>query len=358
MGTVSWTRVEASKGTVMDQGNAALQRVQGRMVQHHYSRSQVRDINRNRSKDLIDSTLAALRKRNPRLTELQINAQYEHMKRRLQTAELCINFSATGFFSTPNDTHSYQQMYERAFAKNGRHTYDTDSGLHHGFLLQSTQHNKADERVNADTRATFGKNIRNADGSFDPKFARIGSIMDPGNLVKTGDGEFLLSNRQFNPMTKQVFAALNYARRPHGCTMTYGCSHMVLSNKFKINAIYFAGDTFYQKNLRVSAEDQVSYDTLAGVFGKAKPTMQDQLFQTCVLSGQLPDADLDSQETNTLLEAHIFEPLLFTGNIQEIHLSPRDFRKSPPLTGAAWQNVQNNARAFCVKHGISLILTN
>lgn len=66
--------------------------------------------------------------------------------------------------------------------------------------------------------------------------------MGSGNLVAPAvdarNEELEASNPYFNPWSKQIFAALNYGRRPHGATVTYGRSYLVLNLKFKTNAIY------------------------------------------------------------------------------------------------------------------------
>ena len=148
-------------------------------------------------------------------------------------------------------------------------------------------------RVGADNRATFGKDMMSND-RFKPAFAGIGRVMNPGGLVAPtvdvdpGKPEVEASNPYFNPRSKQVFAALNYGRRPHGATVTYGHSYMVLNPKFKINAIYFAGDTFCNTSagsgVNVSADDQVSYDLLGAIYAKATPHLRQDIYKSCLLN--------------------------------------------------------------------------
>jgi hypothetical protein len=71
---------------------------------------------------------------------------------------------------------------------------------------------------------------------------------------------------------------------------------MVLSEKFKTNAIYFAGDTFFAsdeamniaKNLpagslaSVSAEHQVSFRLLAALYAFAGPKLRQELIASCL----------------------------------------------------------------------------
>ena len=127
--------------------------------------------------------------------------------------------------------------------------------------------NPAPLRAAADDKVTFRKDMMSG-GKFKAAFGGLGRVMSPGTLaaptVDAKDCEFVASNPYFNPKSKQVFAALNYGCRPHGSTVTYGHSYMVLNPKFKTNAIYFGGDTFgVTAGLNVAADDQISYDLLA-----------------------------------------------------------------------------------------------
>jgi hypothetical protein len=268
------------------------------------------------------------------------------MTEHLQTADLTINFRAQGFFTTPNKWGSYMQMYEVAVA--------TNQGL-----LQSTQVNRADRRVEADNDATFGKKGMKDGNRFDFKgaFEGLGRVMSPGAprrvvLPKEKFASYETTNPHFNPRSKQVFAALNYGRRPHGSCPKYGLSYFVLKPKFKINALYFAGNTFDQDKRKVSADDQVSFQLLAAIYGKAGMELRRDLEKSCLRNATLGD----SEEADLLLEAHLFEALLFSGNIETVYVCRSDEDSSgQTMDPMGWHNVITNARAFGEQHGAKVI---
>lgn len=182
--------------------------------------------------------------------------------------------------------------------------------------------------------------------------------MAPGALSKTAAGKYTATNPQFDPRTKQIFAALNYGRRPHGSTTRYGHSYLVLNDKFKHDALYFSGDTFgnIAGNAHVSAEDQISYDTLGAVFLKGVPAMRTDLLSSCLRGASLADTDKEA----LLLEAHLFEPLVFRGGTTTLCVSAKDDvpqadGTKTKLTGAEWTTIQANARAFATKQGLRLL---
>lgn len=200
--------------------------------------------------------------------------------------------------------------------------------------------------------ATFSAGNRKGP-TFEDEFEGIGRVMSPGGLkenLKVRTGEYLAKNPFFNPKSKQVFAALNYGYRPHGSTTQYGWSYLVLNPKFKTNALYFAGDTFLcgQLGTKISGNHQVSYRFLGGIFGKAHMNMRNPLFNSCILGQKLRDTN-DGYE---LLEAHLFEPLTFAGNLQAIFISAKEGGRA--MTASVLQTVQSNARAFANRHGAKL----
>jgi hypothetical protein len=172
--------------------------------------------------------------------------------------------------------------------------------------------------------------------------------------MKKGDkfASYETTNPHFNPRSKQVFAALNYGRRPHGACTKYGLSYFVLKPSFKVNALYFAGDTFAQSHSNVSAEDQVSFALLGAIYGKAGSELRKDLEESC-----LRDANLkDSEEPDQLLEAHLFEPLTFSGNLETIYVSRHDQDSDGAVMDPMeWHNVITNARAFGEEHGAKVV---
>ncbi len=334
-----------------------LQRVQANVVQHHYVRSELVDINNRKKSGLIQQTLTALSQtpQGRKCTQAQLMEGFEHMTKRLQTADLTINFKATSWFMTPNNYDSYTQMYERAV----RTVNVPGQSPYKQMRLKNDPLNPAKVRADTDDRVTFRKDVMAPGGAFAPAYGGMGRVMSPGALstptVDAQPGEFEASNPFFNPKSKQVFAALNYGRRPHGSATTYGRSIMVLNRRFKTNAIYFAGDTFgINAGLKVSADDQISYDLLGAIYGKASDMMKRDLYKSCILDGTLADAPT-STDVLLLLEAHLFEPLTFAGNLEAIFISGKDQLAGQPVTGNDWQTIQTNARAFATKHGAKVI---
>jgi hypothetical protein len=353
----SWTGGVKPTTPIQDQ-SSKVQSVQARVVQHHYVRAELRDINMRKGGGLIQATLDALKltPQGQRCTPAQLMEGFQHMTKRLQTADLSINFKAPSWFMTPNTYDSYTQMYERAVRK----VAVPGTPAYNQMRLKGDALNPAPLRASADDKVTFRKDMMSG-GKFKAAFGGLGRVMSPGTLaapmVDAQDGEFVASNPYFNPKSKQVFAALNYGRRPHGSTVTYGHSYMVLNPKFKTNAIYFGGDTFgVTAGLNVAADDQISYDLLGAIYAKAQPAMRTDLYKSCIHDGRLPDS-LPAYEITLLLEAHLFEPLTFGGNLEKIVLSGSDKLNGKALTGTEWQTIQTNARTFAAKHGAKLIFT-
>ena len=353
----SWTTGVTPTSPIQEQSNK-IQRVQARVVQHHYVRAELHDINTRKGGGLIQETVAALQKtpQGQRCTPAQLMDGFNHMTKRLQTAELTINFKAPSWFMTENTYASYTQMYERAV----RAVNVPGSPAFRQMRLKDDALNPAPTRASADDKVTFRKDMMSG-GNFKAAFGGLGRVMSPGALkaptVDAQDGEYEASNPYFNPKSKQVFAALNYGRRPHGSTVTYGRSYMVLNPKFKTNAIYFGGDTFtVTVGMNVAADDQISYDLLGAIYVKAQPGMKADLYKSCIHDGRLPDAK-PAYEITLLLEAHLFEPVTFGGNIETIYLSGSDKLNGKALTGTEWQTIQTNARKFAAKHGAKVIFT-
>lgn len=344
-------------------------------VQHAFVNARISDINRTAISKLFVPTLDALKAADPSLRKAsrqQLQDAFMHMTARLQSAQLTINLEAPRWFMQPNTYDTYTQMYERAVS--GGQMQLADSPM-----------NPASFRVAADDAATFPKSA--VDAKFQPAgmggswqkydikaqpspaparglaprgrgFGDAVQRMAPGALNKTAAGTYTASNMQFDPRTKQIFAALNYGRRPHGSTTRYGHSFLVLSDKFKRDALYFSGDTFgnIAGNANVSADDQISYDVLGAAFLKAVPAMRADLLSSCLKDAQLRDTDQEA----LLLEAHLFESLRFGGGATMLCISGKDDVPQAgggkaKMSGADWTTIQTNARAFATKHGLRLI---
>ncbi len=288
------------------------------------------------------------------LKQHQLIDIYKSVTERLQNSELTINFSAGSWFAKPNDYSSYTQMYERA----GTH-YDPATKESRTFL-QSAGTNPAAVRAKADDGVTFPKQWKGQDQTqrgLSPgarsgqgilnqmEFGSFKQVVRPakfGDMSKTETG-IVSDNHRFNAKTKQLFAALNYGRCPNGSAPNYGTSYMVLSDHFKLNAIYFGCDTFMVASQKSPAREQVSYNNLGALMG----TQSANMLTMYLLQGKrLTKSEASSPAA--LLEAHLFTDLPFTGNIKEIVLTEPD-----PTS-----DIANNARAFAKKHGARLIFTN
>lgn len=360
-------------------------------VQHAYVNCRLRDINgpqRNRHMTealrVLEAELPTLRRGKPARpdgsggkrdaeADPAILDAYGALQRGLQAAELTINFKSRSWFMTENHYPSYATMYERGMGADGSFTLtDADSA------------NPARMRAAADDKLTFPSNWVQVDTKlgditagrgadrYDMKvqpgarparglapgargMGDVAAKMTTGKLTQTAFGKgagahYTPQNPHFDPKTKQVFAALNYGRRPHGSSTFYGHSYLVLDHKFKTNAMYYIGDTFgvFLENSRLSGNDQVGYDLLGTLVAKTSGLRRKALIDSCYRNMRLPDTD----DMGMLLEAHLFEPLLFTGNVREVHVSATT--ADGPLTGAEWQTIQTNARKWARKHGARL----
>lgn len=345
-------RVEADpiieKGVPMSPSQALWKKVTGPsagLVQQHYVQGRMEALYR-RNKDLERLVAEKLINHNllvgQKLTGDRWLKVYEAINRRMQAASLTINFSAKSWFATENTYAGYTQLYER-------------TARHGGVAqLQSNAQNPARMRADIDDAVTF-KNLAGASPSRGPQrglapgrqgMDRVRAQMAFGakDELRTAAGkpgetlEFAESgNRQFNPKTKQIFAGLNYGRRPHGSNYDYGTSHLVLSPKFKVNALYYPGDTFMQED----ASKQVAFHIVGALVAWAPPNLLRDIIASCYLGQSLPDA----KHADLLVEGHIFDELTFAGNITEMVLD------------APYGSVYHqNAKKFATKHGIKLVL--
>lgn len=306
-------------------------------VQKAYTNSRTHDINVNHG--------AGLRAQAEYI--LGGSEAYDRLTQVLQSRDLTINIKASNWFSSPNLYESYTQMYERAIDK---HTGE--------MILTDTAVNKATDRAMVDDNVTFPadwhqsplpQNLQKrtgGSGGLDPRFQpsndRIMGRLKTGDLVESqqGSGQFKSTNKLFNPKTKQVFAALNYGRRPHGSSTYYGLSYFVLKPDLKVNAIYFPCDTFCAGT---GAQHQVTYQTLGAIVVHAFADMSQTIWNACMENMRLPDTD----DMNYLLEAHIFEKIPFTA-MSRLYLCVSDLDPRKATT------ILQNAHHFCKRWNIVL----
>ena len=340
----TWSPVTPKKTPVLQQ-NEIVQTAQAKVVQHHYVRAQVHTINADHEA-LILKTFDALRERPEysKSSNAELVDVFRRMTKRLQEAEICINFKASSWFMNPNNYESYTQMYERAV----RNVADDGQSPVHQMRLKNDPINDAKMRVLADDTVTFPPHMRQDQNKYkaiDPKspYGAIGRVMTPGVVTNlNGTDEWVGDNPFFNPKSKQVFAALNYGRRPHGACTAYGNSRLVLNPKLMVNLIYFAGDTFYYRAMNVSAEHQISYRLLAAIYAKTAGAFREDLYKSCILNQSLPDTG----DGHLLMEAHLFEPLRFAGNLSAMYISRLDEKTGKPLPLDAWSKIKINATNF------------
>lgn len=330
------------------------------LVQQHFVEARQNELKR-RNPDL-ESKVAKVLMEHPALKQLKLKGDqwlepYRKINKSLQGAELTINFSGESWFSTENLYSSYTQMYERSVGADGT------------MLLKSDKLNPADVRARVDDAVTFPKGWGAGAAPAVPQRGlrpgaqsaqRIKAQMAFGaqkrheHVVKSqGGGLFddgedtrqLLGvsslNKQFNPKTKQIFAALNYGRRPHGSSTLYGDCFLVLHPRLKANALYFGGDTFVLE--ATNRLDQTPYGMLGSIIAHAMPPLVDAIIASCYRGQALNDAD-KRDATDLLLEAHIFGALPFSESLVDVCM-PLRYRGTV---------IGTNAEKFVKKHAAKL----
>ena len=317
------------------------------LVQQHFVESRQEALYR-RNKDLEKLVKQALTTHKS-LASLKLSGDkwlpvYEKINRNLQAADLTINFNAASWFAQENKYETYAQAYERS----GRDAQGIAT-------LKGDRLNPAIVRADVDDRVTFPRPVAGAATPMPQRGltpgrqgqARVEAYMKFDPKLANADGTPLdrlkapvahSQNRHFDAKTRQVFAALNYGRRPHGSSYEYGGSHMVLNDKFKVNALYFGGDTFYIKD---AAAKQTAYHTLGALVAWADDALLTDIIRSCYAGTRLPD----TKDFRLLLEGHIFAEVAFSGGISTIFLD------------APAQSVYHvNAKTFAAKHGARLVL--
>jgi len=322
------------------------------LVQRHLVAARQEALYR-RNKDLEQRVAKALAE-HPKLQGQKLKGDrwlpvYEKISASLQSADLTINFPAESWFATENRFETYAQQYERS----GRNDASPDRSWQ---FQGDTLLNPARTRANQDDKITFGG--LSSSGPTTPRrglmpgrqgLDRIRERMEfraggtqrtaPNPKKPNNDFTFVDStNRHFDPKTKQVFAALNYGRRAHGSNYDYGTSHFILSPKFKVNALYYPGDTFYHTD----ASQQLAFHIIGAAVAFAQPHLLDAIVSSCYFDTRLED----TKDPLYLLEAHLFTELRFSGNIETI-----------VLDAPFGSTYHANARKFAHKHGARLVLT-
>ncbi len=323
------------------------QGLNAKVVMHHFARSKVRGIDQQRPFE--DEVWDLLAERFPTYSDAQILRAIQRITYQLQRSDLTINFMAQTWFAQPNTYTTYTQMYERAV----RDVPQADGSTQREMRLVPTPGNNAPMRDQADTNATFGTGSARPDAA---RFLDTGGIHKPAGVTHE---EYVANNPLFNPKAKPIFAGLNYGRRPHGSTTTFGFSHLILRDEFKINALYYMGDTFY-----VHAHARpVTYNRLAAVLlvpfkmhlmSAAEPDVAGDMLKATLMNTQLSD----SFNKYALCEAHLYDQIILRQDIKEMRVSKAEVdglhkradggALSPP------DEVRANAEEFAKRNTIKL----
>ncbi len=174
----------------------------------------------------------------------------------MQSADLTINFDAYRWFKEVNNYKTYAQTYERA-TKGGK------------LALKDDKFNPAITRAVIDDAVTLPEDWAHAHRFSERR--RLYNALNVTGGVKGGNLESTVkaagfgakvpmlraaeedavttTNKNFKPKAKQVFAALNYGRRPHGSSTTYGYSHLILNPSLKQDAFYYPEDTVQHREV-------------------------------------------------------------------------------------------------------------
>jgi hypothetical protein len=308
--------------------------VSAKVVMHQFARGEVRNLSKAHDDlhaKVVDKLLSL-----PEFSRMgpeQLTAVIKNMTHKLQSSDLTINFSVAGWFTAPNDTKFYTQMYERGTTR----VAGADGGTEKH--LKGNKMNTANIRDAADTRVMFGANIDSPDMEGAARFMKTGGTED------AGASSFKINNGQFNPRARQLFAGLNYGRRPNGSTTDYGKSYLVLREGMKHNAIYYMGDTFLKA---ITADVRVTYGTLFAVllYTDEDDVVAD-LINSCYRGMKLDNVMGNMKK---LLEAHIYSPINFRQDVDEMHAAESE------LKGSKGEAIRKNMQDFCVKNSIKLVM--
>lgn len=343
-----------AKGQAPTQASDKMQRVSAAVVMQHFARSEVRSIDK-----VSDAFYAAMvmklrtMREFARFKDGQLREVIKNITYKLQTAELTINFKAASYFSAPNDWRTYRQMYDMAL----QDVKQADGGTKREMRLTGNALNPATTRDAADTKVTFGANIKTPQMQGAARFMQTGGLKDVSNGA-AGGPVYTANNAHFNPRARQLFAGLNYGRRPHGSSTQYGLSHFVLQDGFKTNAIYYAGDTFYVTD----ANARVTYGMLFALVLHASDNLTKAILDSCYRQTSLKD----TSNGDELVEAHIFDEIQFAKDIKEMRVSNNDIINetgSLMLSGKVSmedlpklrEDIKKNARDFASRNNIKLV---
>lgn len=319
-----------------------MQTTSARVVMQHFARSEVRHLGK-REAELHAQVVAKLRTMHEftNMTDAQLADVIKNMARSLQSAQLTINFPTVGWFDRPNHYRVYKQMYER-----GDEIVTIDNGTRER-IIKGNASNTAGKRDEVDTRVSFAPNINTPGMQGVKRFMHTGK----GELR---DKSLLVSNAQFNSKARQIFAALNYGRRPGGCSTHYGPHYFVLKERFKHNAIYYMGDTFTPG---MDHNSRVTYGFLPALILHATKDGELDLINACYRSMTMQNTD----RADLMVEAHIYDRIVFSEAIEEMvvdrqkfHMDIRSQIYLNDRTDITEEEAVNNVKIFAHVNGIRL----
>jgi hypothetical protein len=271
----------------------------------------------------------------------------------LRASPLTINMDSRAWFSSRNTRGTYNQMYEN--------NVQADRSV----LLKKNLENDPIARSYADDKVTLPEDWATAKKGSQRRrlydalnFTGItdATLVDAGKSTliqgkdQDGANTAQTTNPKFKAKAKQVFAALNFAHRPHGSTVKYGFSHLVLQEKLKEKALYFGGDTFYVAGTRNPMAAQATFQTIGAILGSPNQDLVKELFECCCLRKRLDDTSNDY----LIVEAHIFKKVKMTAeHVRELVLSRQHLQKDTagPISEQEWETIKANATEWCSRNG-------
>jgi hypothetical protein len=280
---------------------------------------------------------------------------YAFICQELQDRDLTINFDANRWFSQLNPYPHYDQVYQRA------------RGADRSMLLKDDDPaNPPVKRTLADDWVTLPDEWANAHPSSE-RYRLYNALYTTGTQVgkwaharpntptlkeaaDAGDGikRYYTTNPNFKPKAKQVFAALNYGKRPNGSCTFYGYSFLKLKRSLNETALYYPADTF--NVMKLGTKSQASYHTIGALLEYATDTMADAIWETCMKGLSLSSTD----DTKLLMEGHIFKRLKMNKHVAEIVLSRQEKGTGTSYSDADWRKVCTNAQEWSQRNGVPL----
>ena len=341
-------------------------RKEGISLQKEYAEKRGRVLNKrddNKIKLVTETIERLAKKHNASLDQLARNGKegwtvvYDLIANELRSSDLTINLEAESWFG--KDEENTYQTYATTYQKN----MDKSSGK----AVLKTQRDltgkiteDADSRMYADERVTIPDKWKDASllhfqrrRLYKKMSVTKGKDINDLKKVDLKDNQdgIEVENRHFNPHAKQVFAALNYAKRTHGSSVNYGYSHIILKPELKRKAIYFPSDTFSVCIAQNAVSQQATYETLGAILAYCDGGMAEQIWQTCF--GKQRGAD--TKEPFLLLESHIFDEVKINKDIEMLKLSRR-LKNDQTLDGEKWAKVRRNAYAWGEKNNVRVFV--